>query len=82
MHAYYVACPWCGFMTLHLQSEAGFAEDGEAESRGSARPGGPEVAFRHPRLVRAREELVCPACRKGARLIDGQWAFEPSYPHG
>lgn len=73
LHAYYVACPWCGFTALHLQSEAGFVEDGATESSSPKVPGGPALAFKHPKLVSAREVLRCPACRVGARLAGGRW---------
>lgn len=72
LHGYYVACPGCGFTTLHFQDAGRFVEDGETDGRGAVKSGGLEVAFRHPRLV-GSEELRCPACRRAVRVEGGRW---------
>lgn len=72
LHAYQLACPFCGFAAMHLREAGGFVEDGEAESSGPTKPGGPVVAFRHVRLV-GSGPLECPACRRSAQVVDGVW---------
>lgn len=73
VHAYQVACPWCGFLTMHFGGAEFFTEEGETTSWGPKIPGGPALAFVHPKLVATTEALVCPACRVGSRVVAGRW---------
>lgn len=74
LHAYYVACPWCGFTSLLMQAEVGFEEGPMVEAMGPPKVGAMPQPFRHFGLVRARESIACGACRRRACIRDGGWS--------
>lgn len=71
LHGYTIACPGCGFTTLHMTSEGVFTESAEWTKRPGPLADGKMVDVAQPATV-SMSGLSCIACRRGIVVVENE----------